>query len=413
MQDWYNVPARGGSMRLRLALLTGTLLIATAYAQTFKVLYSFSFTDGSLPNGNLLLDAQGNLYGTTVEGGGSNRGIIFKLDSTGHLTTLYSFTGGSDGGLPIGGVIADAAGNLYGVTSLDGDPICSCGTVYKLQTDGTLTVLHAFKGGTDGAQNEGQPELGVIDVEGNLYGSASFGGVSGCDGTLGCGVVYKVTPAGEETVLYAFTAQADGAFPQNLIRDSTGNIYGETGGSYQAGNGGTIFKMDASGNLTTLFTFPEGTYGTSPRWGLVRRVDGAFFGVTQFGGSTTNCSTSSAGCGIVFAVDAQGKEFVLHSFAAQSANDGQEPSGGLINLGDTLYGSTFYGGIKNSSCTFGCGITYGVAPSGKYTVLHRFTGGSDGESPWGTLSRDKAGNLYGATQTGGGTNNGAIFEITP
>src|SRR5208282_3498323 len=106
--------------------------------------HSFSFTDGSQPNGDLLRDAAGNFYGTTVLGGSSNRGVVFKLDSQGNDTTLYNFTGGTDGGFPIGRVIRDAAGNLYGVTSLGGDPVCSCGTVYELKTNGTLTVLHAF-----------------------------------------------------------------------------------------------------------------------------------------------------------------------------------------------------------------------------------------------------------------------------
>ena len=398
-------------MRLILVLLIAISLVTAAPAQTFKVFYSFSFTDGSSPNGSLLRDADGNFYGTTVFGGSSNRGVVFKLDSTGHNTTLYEFTGGTDGGLPIGRLIRDSAGNLYGVTSLGGDATCSCGTVFKLKTDGTLIVLHAFKGGQDGAQNEGQPELGLVEIGGAFYGSASFGGVSGCDGDLGCGVVYKVTQTEKETVLYRFTAKTDGGFPQDLIRDSAGNLYGETGGSYISGNGGTIFKMDTSGNLTTLYTFPEGTLGTSPRWGLIRHNNGTFYGVTQFGGSTS-CPVASAGCGVVFTVNAQGKERVLHTFAKKT-NDGEEPSGALLAVAGNLYGVTVYGGTTNSTCTFGCGIVYRATASGKYAVLYRFTGATDGAYPSGALTQDDAGNLYGAAQIGGNNNNGVIFEITP
>jgi uncharacterized repeat protein (TIGR03803 family) len=398
-------------MRLIFALLTAISLVTAASAQTFKVFYTFNFTDGSLPNGSLLRDSAGNFYGTTIFGGSSNRGVVFKLDSTGHNTTLYQFTGQADGGLPIGRLISDAAGNLYGVTSLGGDPTCSCGTVFKLAPNGTLTVLHAFTGGQDGSQNEGQPELGVVAIGDALYGSASFGGVSGCDGTLGCGVVYKIGAGPQETVLYRFTGQSDGAFPQDLIRDSAGNLYGETGGSYMSGNAGTIFKMDTSGNLTNLYTFPGGSLGNSPRWRLIRNTSGTFYGVTQFGGST-NCPISSAGCGVVFAVNAQGQESVLHTFATNS-NDGQEPSGALLNIASNFFGTTFYGGTENSNCTFGCGIVYGVNTSGKYAVLYRFTGGADGMLPTGALTADSAGNLYGAAQSGGNNDNGVIFEITP
>lgn len=399
-------------MRLIGTVLALTLLLTTATAQTFKVFYTFNFSDGSSPNGGLIRDAAGNFYGTTQFGGASNRGLVFKLDSTGHQTILYTFTGGSDGGIPIGRLIRDSGGNLYGMTSLGGDATCSCGTVFKLAKNGSLKVLHSFKGGKDGAQNQAQPELGLVMVNGDLYGSASFGGVSGCDGSLGCGVIFKVTQTGKETVLYRFTGQADGAFPQDLTRDQAGNIYGAAGGSYKQGNAGTIFKMDTTGKLTTLYTFPGGAAGISPRWHLLRNANGVFHGVTQFGGNTTNCAVASAGCGVVFAVDASAKERVLHAFGKQ-ASGGEEPSGGLLNVAGNFYGVTVYGGTLNSTCTFGCGVVYRVSNSGNYAVLHRFTGGADGGLPSGSLTQDAAGNLYGATDLGGSGNNGVIYEITP
>jgi len=398
-------------VRLTVTVFALTLLLSAASAQTFKVFYTFSFSDGSSPNGDLIRDTAGNFYGTTQFGGSSNRGLIFKLDPTGKQTILYTFTGASDGGIPIGRLLPDSAGNFYGITALGGDPTCSCGTVFKLTKNGSLKVLHSFKGGKDGSQNQGQPELGLVMVNGDLYGSASFGGVSGCDGNLGCGVLFKVTQSGKETVLHRFTGQADGAFPQDLTRDKAGNIYGATGGSYMQGNGGTLFKLDTTGKLTTLYTFPGGADGISPRWHLLRSASGVFHGVTQFGGNTTNCAISSAGCGVVFTVNASAKERVLHAFGKQ-VNGGEEPSGGLLDAAGNFYGVTVYGGTVNSTCTFGCGVVYRVGGDGKYSVLYRFTGGTDGGLPSGSLTEDAAGNLYGAA-TVAGSGNGVIYEITP
>lgn len=398
------------SVKLALSILALTLLVTAASAQTFSVFYTFNFTDGSSPNGGLILDAAGNFYGTTQFGGSSNRGVIFKLSPTGQETVLYTFTGSTDGGIPIGRLIRDSKGNLYGITSVGGDATCSCGTVFELTTSGSLKVLHAFLGGTDGAQNSGQPELGLVMINGDLYGSASFGGVSGCDGNLGCGVLFKVTLNGVETVLYRFTGQADGAFPQDLITDTAGNIYGATGGSYMPGNGGTLFKLDTTGTLTTLYTFPEGAQGTSPRWRLIRSPKGVFYGVTQFGGNTTTCAVGSVGCGVAFSVSAQGVEHVLHTFGEQ-AGDGDEPSAGLFDADGNGLATTFFGGTVNSTCPLGCGVVSGENVSGNYSVIYRFTGGADGFNPSGGLAQDSSGNIYGAT-LGGGSGNGVIYKIT-
>lgn len=396
-------------MRIALTILAAALLLTTTQAQTFKVFYSFSGQDGIQPNGDLLRDAAGNFYGTTVLGGKSNRGVVFKLDSQGHNITLYSFTGGADGGFPIGRVIQDADGNLYGITSLGGDPTCSCGTVFQLKTDGTLVVLHKFRGGKDGMQNQAQGELGLVQIGKNFYGSASFGGHPGCDGDLGCGTVFKITPSGQEKTLHRFAGQSDGAFPQDLIRDKEGNLYGAIE-SYT--NAGSIFKMTTKGDLTNLYTFPGGAAGVSPRWRLIRHANGSFYGVTQFGGNTTNCPTGSAGCGVVFKVNPQGKERLLHTFA-KKANDGEIPSGGLLDVAGNFYGVTVYGGTTNGTCSFGCGTVYRASAHGGYAVVYRFTGGSDGWLPSGSLTQDSDGNLYGAAQLGGNNNNGVIFEITP
>ncbi len=401
-------------MKLRLSvLIIAILTTGSAFAGTFKVVFSFNFHDGSGPNGGLIRDSAGNFYGTTQFGGASyNRGVVYELNAQGEQTILYSFTGQSDGGIPIGRLIRDSSGNLYGITSSGGDATCSCGTVFKLETNGTLKVLHAFKGGTDGAQNQGQAQLGLVMVKGDLYGSASFGGVSGCDGSLGCGVIFKLTPAGKETILHRFTGQADGAFPQDLIADQAGNIYGETGGSYQPGNGGTLFKISTTGKLTTFYTFPNSADGTSPRWGLTRNASGVFYGVTQFGGDTTTCAVGTAGCGVVFSVNPANKEKVMHTFGHKASN-GEEPSGGLLDKKGNFFGTTFYGGIDNSTCSLGCGVIYEISAEGKYSVLYSFTGANDGWDPSGFLAEDSAGNIYGAAMDGGSGSNGVIYQITP
>jgi uncharacterized repeat protein (TIGR03803 family) len=225
-------------------------------------------------------------------------------------------------------------------------------------------------------------------------------------------VVFKVTQTGKETILHRFTGQADGAFPQDLTSDQAGNIYGASGGSYMQGNTGTLFKFDTTGKMTTLYTFPGGAAGNSPRWHLLRSASGVFHGVTQFGGNTTNCAISSAGCGVVFTVNASAKERVLHAFGKQ-ASGGEEPSGGLLDVAGNFYGVTVYGGTTNSACTFGCGVVYRVSNNGKYSVLYSFTGAADGGLPSGSLTEDAAGNLYGVTDTGGNGNNGVIYKITP
>src|SRR5580692_6033284 len=135
----------GGPMKTLTLLMMTLLLTVSATASSFKVFYTFNFSDGSAPNGDLLRDSAGNFYGTTQFGGSSNRGLVFKLDPTGTQTILYTFTGASDGGTPIGRLLGDSAGNLYGITSLGGDPACGCGTVFKLGKNGSLKVLHKFK----------------------------------------------------------------------------------------------------------------------------------------------------------------------------------------------------------------------------------------------------------------------------
>jgi uncharacterized repeat protein (TIGR03803 family) len=157
--------------------------------------------------------------------------VVFKVDPTGNETTLYSFTGGADGGAPVASLVRDAAGNFYGTTSEGG--AYGAGVVFQLDLTGNETVLHSFTGGADG----GSPMAGLIrDAEGNLYGTASGGGA------YGNGVLFELHPTGEETVLYSFTGGADGAFPDASLLPYKGALYGTTSGGGAYGNG-VVFKL--------------------------------------------------------------------------------------------------------------------------------------------------------------------------
>src|ERR1700691_419832 len=227
-------PVHSRQTNARLLGLTWTIAVmavTAAFAQTpgEVVLHSFAPDPpkGANPNAGLIRDAAGNLYGTAVQGGAWNQGVVYKVDPAGHQSVLYAFTGGADGGSPNAGVIRDTAGNLYGTTTYGGAApgTTGSGVVYKLNTAGQETVLYSFMGGTDGKW----PFAGVIlDSEGNLYGTTNSGGTAGSPCNSGCGVVYKLNASGQETVLYSFTG-TDGAGPYaGVIRDSAGTLYGTT-----------------------------------------------------------------------------------------------------------------------------------------------------------------------------------------
>jgi len=320
-------------------------------------------------------------------------------------------------------LVRDNAGNLYGTTSTGGGH--GFGVVFKLDTTGRETVLHSFTGGADGANpNFGDPGL-LRDVAGNLYGTTGAGGDLACrfvpalPSSLsfpGCGVVFKLGTTGKETVLHSFTGGADGADPATgLVRDAAGNLYGNTGagGDLACGGGsgcGVVFKLDTTGKETVLHRFTGGADGAAPSTaaGLVRDAAGNLYGNTFTGGH----GTCPGGCGVVFKLGTTGKETVLHSFTGGS--DGAAPEAGLVrdNAGN-LYGTTDSGGDLACGSGFGCGVVFKLDTTGKEIVLHKFTGGKDGAFPAGRLVRDSAGNLYGTTQSGGAFFSGVVFKLTP
>lgn len=237
---------------------------------TETVLRSFSSTstDGANPYAGLVRDPAGNLYGTTFLGGSAGYGTVFKLDPSGTFTLLHSFIGGlTDGFQPYGGLILDSAGNLYGTTR---------STVFKIDPSGTMTTLHYFTGPSDG--NVCFAPV-TRDSAGNLYGTTWLGGASN-EGT-----VFKVDTAGTETILWNFTAGVDGDRPQSgVVLDAAGNLYGTTTGGGANGMG-VLFKLDTTGTLTVLHAFAGGADGSIPYGGLLRSPTGILYGTTGSGGT--------------------------------------------------------------------------------------------------------------------------------
>jgi uncharacterized repeat protein (TIGR03803 family) len=401
----------------RLVLMWTSVVLLLAFlpsagtAQIFNVLYEFGGgTDGGAPN-DLVRDSAGNLYGTTINGGQTIFGTVFKLDPSGKKIVLYNFMGGTDGSEPHGDLVLDAKGNLYGTTEYGGNlgVLCGggmqgCGIVFKIDPTGHETVLYSFAGGADGAQ----PLAGLmLDEAGNLYGTTAGGGIGGCNyWAVGCGVVFKLDLAGHETVRYSFAGGTDGGVPVSpLVRDSSGNFYGMTSG-VGAGSGGTVFKLDTNGKETILHTFSGVPDGSQPYGTLVRDGAGNLYGTTYGGGIFDSSRCNYNGCGVVFKVTPSGREYVLYSFAGGPGGWG--PTAGLArdNQGN-LYGTTALGGA-GVDC---CGVVFELNPKRQETLLHTFTGGADGGSPQTGLILDKAGNLYGTAL--GGTYNGVAFRITP
>lgn len=384
------------ALALAVVFVPAFVAIQSAQAQTYVVLHVFSGkSDGASPTAALIRDAAGNLYGTTTGGGVSENGTVFRLDASGKEAVLYSFAGPPDGASPFGGLVRDAAGNLYGTTYVGGTS--GNETVFKLDASGTETVLHSFAGPPADGANPASPL--VIDAAGNLYGTTYAGGSSD-EGT-----VFKVARSGRETVLYSFGGGNDGASPwAGLILNAAGSLYGVTtlGGT---SNSGTVFKVDKTGKETVLYKFMGAPDGSEPTGSLVRDSKGSFYGTTQTGGANNY--------GTVFKLDTLGTETVLYSFGLEP--DGETPVAGLVrDSAGNLYGTTLQGG-GNYVCLYSgssCGTVFKLSEAGEETLLHSFAG-SDGGNPWGGMVRDAKGNLYGTTETGGPHSGGVVFKHTP
>jgi uncharacterized repeat protein (TIGR03803 family) len=414
--SWTRLRLASTTLAFAVMLVPAAVTTQSAQAQTFTVLYSFTgASDGALPEGALLRDSAGNLYGTTVQGGKRGCaaqlgcGTVFKLDTTGRLHVLHAFNQ-QDGASPIAALIHDSKGNFYGTTR-DGGAALE-GTVFKLDSTGNERVLHSFNFQQDGEM----PYGGLVrDAAGNFYGTTPFGGPP--NGGF-YGTVFKLDTTGNVSVLHTFTGGSDGKHPYGgLVRDAAGNMYGTTqkggGNGCLGGNGcGTVFKIDAAGNYTRLYSFTgprTNGDGSDSHAGLIRDASGNLYGTTYDGGAADK--------GTVFKLDTTGSETVLYSFTDQP--DGANPIAGLVrDASGNLYGTTFFGG--NAGCQFGCGTVFKLDTTGKETVLYRFTGGSDGSNPYAGVIIDAQGNLYGTAGGGNGgpqcgfvAGCGTVFKLTP
>ena len=388
---------------LALWLLVVALLPGTAQAQSLTTLYSFSGSNGAYLYVSLMQASDGNLYGTTNNGGSNwnppsntGYGTVFQITPSGMLTILHFFNG-SDGAYP-NGLIQASDGNLYGTTTNGGSS--NDGTVFKITTSGTLTTLYSFSG-SDGAY----PNVGLIQAsDGNLYGTTYDGGPNWNPSSknYGYGTVFKITTGGTLTTLHTFIS-SDGAYPWALIQASDGNLYGTTnsGGS---SNEGAVFKITTSGTLTTLYSFSGGSGGAYPYAGLIQASDGNLYGTTANGGSNWN-PPSNYGYGTVFKITTSGTLTTLHAFS--SGSGGSYPYAVLLQASDgNLYGTTVNGGSNND------GTVFKITTGGALTTLYSFTT-SNGSYPYAGLIQASDGSLYGTTYGGGASNDGTIFQISP
>ena len=345
----FGVTAIGGSHLCGRKNQCGTVFEITARGQ-YKTLYDFAggANDVGFPNGELTLDAAGNLYGVAAAGGLHGYGAIFKLTPTGSITYLH-FLKPADGAPAGGKLLLDAKGNLYG-TGSSGPK--HCGTIFVLTKSSQFHVLHVFDGTKEGCY----PGDLAMDANGNLYGVTVFG-----TGTA-LGILYELTPGGKLVVLHSFQYDAGGASPVSPVYvDSTGTVYGLTndGGSFLGNCGvylggcGVVYSI-SSGNYKVLHSFTGGADGADPVRGLISDGKGKLYGSTWLGGNLTACINGNValGCGVVFQMSTAGNETVLYEFQGAST-DGSTPDGLLVlDKAGNLYGTTLVGGASDLGTVF-------------------------------------------------------------
>jgi uncharacterized repeat protein (TIGR03803 family) len=402
----------------KLAFAAGTWTTAT--------IYNFPHACSQNPIGGLIFDTAGNLYGTALNGGEFSWGTVFELIQSGSTWTekaLYDFRGENDGSYPFGSLVSDGTGNLYGVTARGG--LYGGGTIFELRPNSsggwTKTTLYSFckaRSCVDGMEQVNNASL-VFDTAGNLYGTTPSGGTSG-EGTL-----FKLThtPSGwTETVLSNFCNCASGAQPQGgVVFGPSGNLYGVAffGGGVGS-NGGVVYEFNlATSTRTKLYAFRGSAQndGLNPEAGLTFDAAGNIYGTTSDGGEQSVNGTQSLGTVFELTPGTGGwTEKVLYTF--KGGTDGAGPAAAVtFDTAGNLYGTTTEGGCGNRALILGgCGTVFKLSPdSGTWTEtqLHVFTAGADGAYPWAGVIFDSMGNLYGETYLDTTGNAGTAFEVTP
>jgi len=372
-------------------------------------------TDGQVPMA-LIQATDGNFYGVTQGGGTNGVGTFFRLTTEGVETVLYSFAGGTADGAYPWGLIQGSDGNFYGTTKEGGVQTCSlpnsggsgtttaaCGVLFKVTSTGAESVVYFFTGQSDGSLPTGRL---VQAGNGSLYGTAEFGGLVNTSCPSGCGVVYQIPPGGTESALYSFkgTAASDGQAPTSVTQGTDGNLYGATisGGP---GNFGTIFALTTGGTETILHSFLGTSDGSSPAAALIEGADGSFYGTAIFGGT--------AGAGTIFNVTTAGVETTLYSFTGSP--DGAVPTGNLLLASDgEFYGATDDGG-NVTTCNSGCGTVFSLTTTGQESILYNFPAAGTTTSPVapepGGLIQGTDGNLYGITLGDGQYGYGTVYSM--
>jgi uncharacterized repeat protein (TIGR03803 family) len=381
---------------------------------TLTPLVDFDGSDGSYPYAQVAQGRDGNYYGTTSEAGYSY-GTVFKITPAGKLTTLYNFATDSrdNGSVPYAGLILGTNGDFYGTASGGGPYNGSFGTVFKITPAGKLSVLYSFcpqSGCADGAV----PDVGLIQAtNGNFYGTTSEGGTGAS--ASNSGTIFTITPAGKLTKLYSFcnlTNCADGWDPSGLIQATDGVIYGTTvhgGIGYDPGGDGTFFKITPDG-ITTLYKFcsesdcADGAYPHT----LIQAADGDFYG--------TNSGDGVHGAGSVFKITATGVLTTLYSFcAASDCADGANPVGLVQATDGNFYGTTVNGGAGDLCGGHPCGTIFEITAGGSLTTLWDFCGSkncTDGTNPGAPLIQATNGNFYGTTEGGWAGSSGTVFRLS-
>ncbi len=371
-----------------------------ASSQTYKTLATFNGPNGADPNSPLLQGLDGNIYSMTWSGGANcdgGCGTVFSMTPAGALTTLHSFcaVGGYpycfDGSFPYGGLVQSTNGNFYGTATGGGiyntaPYYDAMGTVFEIDANGNFTTLHNFAGAPDDGNG---PEGLVLGANGTYYGLTNGGGANCITGLFGCGNAFNMTASGSLATLYNFCSQTncnDGSSPLSLIKASDGNLYGTTlGGGTNGAHCGVAFRLTPGGKFTVLHNFgtANGCFVSS----LTQGNDGNFYGTAGAAGTH--------GLGTIFKMTATGQVTTLYNFCSQlHCVDGASPNPGLVLAND----GNFYGTTRGTAgqTEWNYSVIFSISPTGTYSVLHSFNSNAEGTSGGG-LMQATDGSFYGAT----------------
>jgi uncharacterized repeat protein (TIGR03803 family) len=365
---------------------TLTVVPVSAPGTAVRTLYSFSGQGDPGAASELVDGGDGNLYGTTPRGGGSNSGTIFRISTNGVFATAFEFRQ-TNGALPFCGLTRGPNNVLYGTTSFGGPS--GGGTLFSFAPSGQLTTLHAFTSGTDGGAPVAKLALGI---DGNLYGPTTAGG------QLAHGTLYRVTGDGQLTTLYSFKGGIDGTSSGPLLATSNGDLFGLTadGGVF---TNGSAFRWNPGASPTTIYSFSGGLDGSEPVGGLVQGDDGSFYGATRL-----NSIRGFTFYGTLFNLTAAGALTTLYSL---NFTDGSYPAAGLLLASDgNFYGTTERGGSKDY------GTLIRMTPDGQFSTLLEFDGFNNGANPVVALTEGPDASIYGTTSSGGPGGKGTIFRLS-